>query len=292
MSKNKLPKCILEKWVCCICGSDNTYIDPNGHYHWFNDYNNQGDWTGRHICHDCHYDIGKPRIKREYSNIICYICGGKETDKNFNGTPIWLKYPNKESWDKKSYMCTGCRGETYYRTVTKLDPDNYDNLKKAMRQCRMGNIDKDSEFGKAIISQASVAKVLGIKDLNILMNNYGYYIDMYHEKYKKTNVKFSILNKENKWELSLGVNRDYDTVFLLGSINGEGIDYIWIIPNVDMIDILGTTILRSSLGHSKYDKYRIEDSEVISYDNVYRKILLNLKDKKKFSIEDIKKWLE
>lgn len=288
MTKKGLPKCILEKWVCRICGGDKTYIDPNGHYHWFNDYDDQRNWTGDHICHTCHYGIGKPRVKKDYSNIVCCICGGKETDKNFNGTPIWLKYPNKENWNKKSYMCVRCRGNIYYDNVRKLDPDNTDKLKKAMRDCRVGNVAKSSEFGKAIISQAVVCSVRCIEDTNIEMDNFIWAFDSEHDIYGKINVKFSVLNSCNKWELTLGVNRDYDTIFFLVTDEFmERIESVWIIPNIEVMNIVGTTISKGSLGHSKYDVFRVDKTP---YDNAYHNLMSYLKDNEFFGIEDIKEW--
>ena len=68
-------------------------------------------------------------------------------------------------------------------------PDSHKNLKKSVSNHRTGNLSKNSDKGKSLISETVVAKYLSIENLNIRMDDYDYYIDMEDKNLGKIDVK-------------------------------------------------------------------------------------------------------
>jgi hypothetical protein len=158
---------------------------------------------------------------------------------------------------------------------------------------RMDNVGINSDKGMYIISQAVVAKTLGIEDLNIKNDNFQFYIDMEHPIYKKIDVKCSsVWHRRGIGMWTYAVNRkiDCDTYFLLGfSPDNKGIEDIRIVPNEDWIsDLVTITISRNSLKTSKYDQFITDSSP---YNDTYQSLILYIGDRKYFGIGGIKNWL-
>lgn len=88
----------------------------------------------------------------------CCICGSDKTTHWRTNSDIDGK------WDRKYHLCNEC--------YAKYDPKSLRNLIKSMRLSRIGNLDRESENGKSVIGQWMVAKILGLKDNNIVNNNF------------------------------------------------------------------------------------------------------------------------
>lgn len=226
----------------------------------------------------------KLAIDEKYIPKRCCMCGNTETYIKSNGVPDWRKYPDVTNWDGKSYSCKKCYGKDYQKL-----PDSQNNLIKLLRDFRIGNVKKNSIHGFIIISQAVTAKVLKIEDLNIKMNNFNWYIDMEHEKYRKIDVKSRSLNY-GMWSFSTRKKIDCDTNFCLGfDIYRENIASIYIIPNDDVMHNTGITIAKDSSRTPKYDKFKVDPKP---YNDAYHSLMSFLKDNVYFGIENIRKWLE
>lgn len=241
-------------------------------------------------------------VKRRanHINTKCHVCGRNETSKGFSGAYKWIKYTTDKKgnwdmngvWDRKSYLCNKCYMNFYHKL-----PDTNHGIMKKYAQCRTGGLSKDSENGKSLIDEAVIAKILGIVILNIKMDNFKWSIDMEHMKYGKIDVKGSTLqyyhigySESERWEFSIRRKIDCDTNFLLGYDNKrENILQMLIIPNEYIFEKENITIVNNAFRTSKYDRFIIND--ISQYNDVYKNLILYLKDKERFGIEDIKKWL-
>ncbi len=184
------------------------------------------------------------------------------------------------------WMCFNY-GNNYYQ---EKDPNSQRNIIKSVRNPRIGNLNKDTEQGMVIITQAVVAKVNGIEDLNVKMDNYGYYIDMYKDIYGRINVEYSsLLNMAIgilKYELWKFNNRRICDTFILLGLNKDksDIERVYIIPK-KMIEVAIIGIYKNN---SKYEKFRF-DKRI--YSDMYCDIMFYIEDKVYFGIEDIKDWM-
>lgn len=232
----------------------------------------------------------KRKSKGELENRICCICGSRITHKSSKGVYQWCREYGIKGWTGR-WMCFNCNGNNYQEK----DPNSQRNIIKSIRNLRTGNIKKDSEQGIVIITQAVVAKVNGIEDLNIKTDNYNYHIDMYKDIYGRINVEYSSFRYPhyNGWmfnsrRINIVKNENYDTFILLclgiGKIN---IQRVYIIPNIQKIKELW--IIGINVNGSEYDIFRVDQN---SYNDIFQNIMEYLKGKIYFSIEDIKKWMK
>jgi hypothetical protein len=130
------------------------------------------------------YIKGRKAVDRK-----CARCGGSNTQTDKYGREQWGNYYDKNGKQiKGQYICSKCRGI-----------ESYDNTIKTVRDIRINNLDIDSNLAKAVISQAVIAKALGIEDLNIKYDNYGWYIDLEHINYGKIDAKSSSLQDYGRW---------------------------------------------------------------------------------------------
>lgn len=230
----------------------------------------------------------KRKSKGELENRVCCVCGSKDTHKN-KGVPQWLREYGIKGWTGR-WMCFNCGGNDYQEK----DPNSQRNVIKSVRNPRIGNIKVCSEQGMVIITQAVVARVNGIEDLNIKMDNYGYHSDMYKDIYGKINVEYSSFRYPdyNGWvfnsrRINITKNDNYQTFILLCfDENKSDIERIYIIPNDDEIKELWTVGINKN--NSRYEKFRV-DKRIYSY--MYCHIMFYLEDNEYFGIEDIKKWM-
>ncbi len=215
-------------------------------------------------------------------------CGNEGTYRNNSGSYFWYRC---KCGDKN---CTGWLCHKDYTRRQSHKPGGYIDTMKSLTNIRMNNVKIDSDKGIYIISQAVVAKTLGIDDLNIENNNFAWSIDMEHEKYGKIDVKCSSLwyrRDRGMWTYATFKKIDCDTYILLGfSDDHKNIEDVRIIRNEGWIKGLTTiTIVQNSVKTTKYDQF-VADSKY--YNEVYQDLILRFKDKKFFGIDDIKKWLK
>lgn len=232
----------------------------------------------------------KRESKAELENRICIVCGSKDTNI-YKGKYRWIRdRDDKGNWTGK-YICFNCYG----KNRQKNDLNSQQNIIKSIRNPRTGNIKKDSEQGMVFITQAVVAKVNNIEDLNIKMDAYNYHIDMYNDIYGRINVEYSSFRYPyyegwmfNARRVNIIKNENYDTYILL-CLSGDkrSIQRVCIIPNVGEIKELWT--IGININGSKYDIFQVSPN---LYSNEYQSITDYLKDKIYFSIEDIKKWMK
>jgi len=231
----------------------------------------------------------KRKPKGELENRTCCICGGKDTHKNNKGVPQWLREYNIKGWTGR-WMCFNCGSNDYQEK----DPNSQRNAIKSVRNPRIGNIKKGTEQGMVIITQAVVAKVNGIEDLNIRMDNYGYHFDMYKDVYGRINVEYSSFRYPhyegwifNSRRINIVKTENYDTFILLCfNEDKSDIERIYIIINNEEIKELWTIGINAN--GSKYEKFRVDKSE---YSSAYRDIMLYLEDREYFGIDDIMEWM-
>lgn len=211
----------------------------------------------------------------------CEICGSDETYIDCYGRRSWSYNKDKDGNWTGGYLCNKC--------FNKYDPDSYDNIRKHMRKVRTGCIEKGSNQYKSIISEATVCKVLGIENLNIKNDNFEYYIDASHDKYGHIDIKACSPDDHDEWNFYTKRKIDCDTYFCLGmDYKWKNVETVLIVPNEDwLIDISGITISRYPKHSSRYDIFKVDNSQ---YNEAYHDLLLYLKDAKSFGVDDIKKW--
>lgn len=229
--------------------------------------------------------------KSKYKNRMCCICKKKNTYIMPDGIPRWnsCKCGNKGC---TGYICSICHDRDY----GKNNPNSHNNIIKSSANARTGQLDRNSNTGKSIIDQAVTAKILGTEDLNIKMNNLGYYIDIEHEKHGNIDVKSSSLVTIRKrtvkalvkyyaWRFHTYRKIDVDTFICIGYDRyRKCIERVWIIPR-EMVYSDSIYIPRDSI--SRYDKFSIDP---ILYNDTYHNLMEYLKYKKYFGIEDINEW--
>lgn len=202
--------------------------------------------------------------KVDHTNTVCCICGGKETGKNFNNGPIWIRYIVDEKgnydrygyWDRKSRICTKC-----YSGIRNNMEDSYNNAKKLVANSRTGNLDRSCNTGEAIISQWICAKVLGIRDVNIENNNFNESVDLsLHPVYGIIEIKNGkwIGNREY-WQVD-NLEKHFDKVFVLcGDMYKPWkiIERVYILPRSEVKGSI--VIVKDPSRISKWEKFRVDE---------------------------------
>jgi len=157
-----------------------------------------------------------------------------------------------------------------------------------------GELDINSEKGLGRAGEILVAKTLKIVDeFDCNRISCGYKIDLYHNVYKKIDVKTSLLsNKYNYWQFTFNAKKEADTYICLGlSSNRKKVEHVWVVPNegeIRNLQNLGMYDTYRSLSNKR--KYEIDSKP---YDDVWKTMKLDnckiMVDKKKDNyIEPIK----
>ena len=94
---------------------------------------------------------------------VCCICGNIFTYMIDSIYPMWYTH-NCEKLNCTGYLCNDC--------FMIYDQKSFKNLQKTMRKNRTGQISKDSEFGKGVIIECVIARVRGLKNVNIEIDNF------------------------------------------------------------------------------------------------------------------------
>lgn len=212
--------------------------------------------------------------KVDHSNTVCCICEGKETYKNFNNGPIWIRYIVDDKgnydrcgrWDGKSRICARC-----YSTIRNNSKDSYKNVKKLIANSRTGNLDRFCSTGKAIISQWISATVIGIKDMNIENNNFNEPVDLsLHYIYGTVEIKNGKwIGNRGYWQVD-DLEKHFDKVMVLcGDMYQPWklIERVYIIPRSDVKGSI--VIVKDPYRISKWDKFRVDERP---YNDVYHSV--------------------
>ena len=198
--------------------------------------------------------------------------------------PFWLKCRDENGiWDKKSYLCNKCYGKDWYK---KYKSDEI----KSQTKCRNIGFGKCDSQGKSMISEAFIAKVLGVNIVNIDKDNFCSIIDLqYHPIFGKIQVKVrTFMDNYDGWGgIDFGMEHDFDTlIFACMDKKWKNVERIYIIPESELYGLTGISITKKGL---KYEKFRNTDIQL--YNDTYQDLISFLKNKNIFSIDDIKRWL-
>jgi hypothetical protein len=262
-------------------------------------YDEKDEWDGEsYLCTKCYktiyfrptFDRIKKSKKEEIKKRKCCICGGNETYVDNSGVYIWNKHKDENgNWDGVSYTCKKCRRKEIFE-LEKI-PDSHYNYLKSNAKYRTKGFDLEDSRDKFIIGEVVVCKALKIENINIITDNFNSSIDTNHEYYKKIDVKIESPTEDEKWKFHTRRKWDCDHYFCLGvDENWKNIEATLIIPNDGWVtDISSINISRYPKNSSKYDQFRV-DTRI--YNDTYQDLMEFLKDKRLFTIEDIKKWLK
>jgi hypothetical protein len=277
--------------ICSICGSKTTYMHGYKPV-WFTYKGDKGVWDRRsYQCYRCYHGIGKSKKSRKkegyFVGRICYLCKSSETYVKDGKYPFWLKYRDENGiWDKKSYLCNKCYGKDWYKKYQR------DEI-KYQTDCRNIGFDKCSSQGKSIMSEAFIAKILGINIVSIDTDNFCSSVDLeYHPIFGKIQVKARAFmdGEYDGWGgIDFGMEHDFDTlIFACMSKKWKNVERIYTIPESELYGLTGISITKNG---QKYEKFRNKDTEL--YNDAYQDLVsfMNLKNKNIFSIDEIKKWL-
>ena len=159
--------------------------------------------------------------------------------------------------------------------------------------------------GKTVICQATICKVLGIKDLNIINDKFPWIFDVRHDQYGKIIVKQSVLKgvghaevyrfvtENNKRNKKYSNRIDCDTYFFLGfDLEWKNIEKTYIVPNKGKVRyIVNITISKNSCS-SSYDEFKVDH---IPYNHALQSLMRFIEKDGNIilvDIEDVDKWLK
>lgn len=159
--------------------------------------------------------------------------------------------------------------------------------------------------GKTVICQATIMKVIGIKDLNLINDKFPWIFDIRYNQYGRISVKQSLAKGVGYAEAYRFVtenhkrNKKYnnrigcDTYFFLGfDLEWKNIEKTYIVPNQGRIkDIENITISKNAYS-SLYDEFKVDN---VPYNDALQDLMRFIEkdgNTVMVDIEDIKKWLK
>lgn len=227
------------------------------------------------------------RSRKDHKNTKCCICGNKESHIKYidsNGNNVYRWYLCRcHSIGCTGYMCENCYNKYRYNNQ---DGNKYDL--KLMKNCRTGNLKKDSYTGKGIIGEAIFIKSRKIKSYNIEIDNLNSNFDCIDQEYGFVNVKFREPLYYG-WYISFGKVHNFDTLLILCANKYiKDIVNIYAIPEKEIYNITSITIPHND-GGSKWKKFRLKNIDI--YNETCHSLMDFLAGKEYFGLEDIKKWL-
>lgn len=290
-TKELLKECVLDNRrktkiqkdrKCGRCGRLDTYIDKKGNPIWLI-------FKNGYICSRCntrmwkHGYISEEKIiekRKEYSDMkrnkyfegrICCICG---LDKTYmkGDTPVWSTHDVCNYDNCTGFICASCS----YKSKSKL---------------RNGIFTLSDIFDGDItwfIGECVVCKTVNVKNRNIEENNFWSKTDtLKHQIYGYIEIKTVGLN-EGKWQATIG-RHEFDSLIILCMDKGnKKVKRVYIISDIKGLN--GISLYENTrLTISKWEEFRIDEK---LYDDNYQNLLLYLKDKEFFGIEDLNNWLK
>jgi hypothetical protein len=308
MENNMTRRVNHSRTICCVCGSDETYIRDDNPV-WMK-YPNSSKWDGKsYACNKCYCytnrygfstkeEIGETRYeynKRKKDLLLegrmCCKCGSTRTYVSSSGSHDWRRCECGEE-NCTRWLCKNCSSREY-----QMSADSQNNMKRVMRDIRLGQLDRYSTDGQGIIGEAVVQAVDRLENRNLESDNFRAEYDLYNPEYKtRFQVKTPSLDKDKKWHINLGMEHNFDILIII-CINGRCVGGVYKVLGSEQ-ELYGETYINIyedwsnvSKGGSRFawvEKYKIVER---SYNEAFNSLMTFLGDKKYIGVEDIKKWL-
>lgn len=296
------------KTICCICGNNKTYMRGDNSV-WLK-YHNGSKWDGKsYICNACYSYINRygfsskeeiAQRKYEYNKRkkdlllggrICCKCGSTKTYVSSSGSHDW-RHCECEKEKCTKWLCKGCSSREY-----QMCPDSPNNIKKVMRDIRLGQLDRYSTNGQGFIGEAVVQAIDILKNINLEFDNFRAEYDLFSPESRiRFQIKTPSLDKDKKWHINIGMEHNFDILIII-CIYGKYIGRVYKIPESEP-KLYGETSINIYEDWSKVckrdpkficvEKYRIAEKP---YNDAFNSLMTFLGDKKYIGVEDIKKWI-
>lgn len=214
-------------------------------------------------------------------NRICCVCGSSETYIDPSGKERWYNHIcDKENCTKS--LCHIHGNENYRRSVGISN-----------------RLSKYSEMGEGIIIEFVVMKIRKIKNANVEYDSFKAKFDLLEDpEYGNIQIKGPSKNGR-RWDCIFGAERVFDTLFVLCmGRDRKNVERIYIVPESELY---GESIIQiyedfnelSKISKYKWvEKFKISKDIIDIYNNTYQDLMLYLKDKEFFGIEDLNNWLK
>lgn len=253
--------------TCDRCGKNLTFGKT------CKEYDQKGNWTKRWLCLSC------------YSNIRIY--GTSDKDKIIQMHNTYNK--NKPTYYNSTNTCDRCGNNLnnlISRPCREYDEQNNWNGKwlcancykydcaKEKRDCRNKNLDPTSKTGKGYIFEQITCNVMGIENLNIKTGNFHSCLD--HSRHPELGIiqskgaiydyicdqwGFNVKNEQQK-------EFDYIILYCM-DIDMKNVSRVYIIPKKEIMKRKSISIIKNSLRHTRYEKYRVDEKP---YNDAYHNI--------------------
>lgn len=154
-------------------------------------------------------------------------------------------------------------------------------------------ISKETTNGFGMLGEAVIAKVKNLEICCVEYNDFNFKFDLFHPEQGRIQSKIRSPIYGN-WNARIGKNHNFDILYMLCTDKqAKNVKRIYIILEKEIHNITTVGITGNPrFGYSKYDKFRLNENDRKIFNDTYQSLLEHLKDKKKFTIEDIIKWLE
>lgn len=209
--------------------------------------------------------------KKNYDNVICCICGSRDT-YIYQGSPKWYTcICGKEGCTR--FLCNKC----YMKQQNDL-PDSHKNLRRDLGD--LTKISITTESGTGIFGECVIANILGIRncdDCTLTKKNYDWSCPHDLEKDgRKIQVKARI-QWYGQYSFSIGDIHNFNILYILCLNRGmKNIRRIYVIPDIKISDKKGITIYEDSSTGDLYEEFRVED--IKQYNDAYNYIMERLKN--------------
>ena len=159
--------------------------------------------------------------------------------------------------------------------------------------------------GKAVLCQATIMKVFGIKDLDVISDRFPWIFQVTHHQYGRVNVKQSMakgvgyakayrfMTENHKRNKKYSNRINYDTYFFLCfDLEWKNIEKVYIVPNLGRMRYIENITISKNAYASSYDEFKVD--HILYNDTLQDLIKFIEKDGNivMVDIEDVDKWLK
>ena len=159
--------------------------------------------------------------------------------------------------------------------------------------------------GKMVICQATISKVLGIKDINIASDRFPWIFHITHHQYGRIGIKQSMakgvghaeayrfMTENHKKNKKYNNRINYDTYFFLGfDLDWKNIEKTYVIPNKGKIRYIENITICKNAYSSTYDEFMVDHTPYNSMLHDLIKFIEKDGNVILVDIEDVDKWLK